>query len=164
MKKTDQLESCKVRHMVLWWWKELTAKSTKCHVPCCFQLSTRFFFCFFVFFFLGSREASYLPNLVGLSNSHFLAFVWLDKVRRPRKSCEGAEAGDVWHARPTPECARRSRGHLSAGSRVAERAGAVRTKHTQESGGYQRQSMVQTRPAPRLFPAASPWDSTPQTR
>lgn len=57
----------------------------------------------FVFFFLGSREASYLPNLVGLSNAHFLAFVWLDKVRRPRKSCEGAEAGDVWRARLTPD-------------------------------------------------------------
>lgn len=94
MKKPDQLESCKVRHMGLWWWKELTAKSTKCHVPCCFQLSIRFFF--FFFFFLSSREASYLPNLVGLSNAHFLAFVWLDKVRRPRKSCGGAEAGDVW--------------------------------------------------------------------
>lgn len=51
---------------------------------------------FLFFFFLSSREASYLPNLVGLSNAHFLAFVWLDKVRRPRKSCGGAEAGDVW--------------------------------------------------------------------
>lgn len=58
---------------------------------------------FLLFFFLGSREASYLPNLVGLSNAHFLAFVWLGKVRRPRKSCEGAEAGDVWRARPTPD-------------------------------------------------------------
>lgn len=58
--------------------------------------NSQFGFSFFFFFFLGSREASYLPNLVGLSNAHFLAFVWLDKVRRPRKSCGGAEAGDVW--------------------------------------------------------------------
>jgi len=121
-------------------------------------------FSFLFFFFLSSREASYLPNLVGLSNAHFLAVVWLDKVRRPRKSCAGAEAGEVRRARLTPECARRSRGHLSAGSRVAERAGTVRTKHTQESGSYQRQSTVQTRPAPRLFPAGFPQDSTPQTR
>lgn len=64
-------------------------------VSCSLLLSTLNFF-----FFLRSREASYLPNLVGVSNAHFLAFVWLDKVRRPRKGCEGAEAGDV------------SRGHL----------------------------------------------------
>lgn len=31
-------------------------------------------------FFLGSREAPYLPNLVGVSNAHFWALVWLGRV------------------------------------------------------------------------------------
>lgn len=132
-------------------------------LSCSLLLST---LCFsFIFVVFSQFKRSFIPaNLVGLSNAHFLAFVWLDKVRRPRKGCEGAEAGDVGRARPTPECARRLHGRLSAGSRGAERAGTVRTKHTQESGGYQTQSMVQTTPAPRLFPVGSPWDSTPQTR
>lgn len=43
--------------------------------------------------------------------------------------------GDVWSERPKPECARRLRGHLPTGNGIAERAGIMRTKHTQKVMG-----------------------------
>lgn len=110
----------------------------------------------FFFFFSWSREAPYLPNLVGLSNAHFLAFVWLDKVGRPRKSCEGAEAWCCL-AREAAAGVRTPVAwpslHRERGSRESRRREDGVTKG---KSGY--------RPAPRLVPAAAPWDSTPQTR
>lgn len=56
----------------------------------------------------------------------------------------------------------RRRGRLSAGQR-REQARCGRSTPRQP-GRYQRQSTVPARPAPPLFPAASPWDGAAQTR
>lgn len=88
--RKDHCESCTARHTVGGAHGKVTLALSSPLLP------TQSLF----LFVLGSREAPYLPNLIGVSNAHFWALVWLGRVAEvPRLGAAWPSVRmQLWHS------------------------------------------------------------------